>query len=137
MNAPQATAAAGEGRPSEAFGAPWQAQIFAMIEMLKNAGVLAPGEWSRALGRRLATLATDDCRDEAIWACWVGALEDLLLERRIAAPLQLAALRQAWIVAAEKTPHGAPIALGRLAYRWAGLDRDSANAASPISPGPA
>ncbi len=114
-----------------AFTAPWQAQIFAMVERLKDARVIGPAEWSGALGARLAALPVHSSTQDDVWRCWVAALEALLMERRIAAPLQLASLRQAWRVAAEKTPHGQPVALGALAYRWAGLT-PSAAPAGPV-----
>ena len=133
-----------------AFDEPWQAQIFSLVDALKNAGVIDIGRWSQTLGAHLAALpetarADDaDARqiESAVWTCWVCALEQLLLEQRIAAPLQLTSLRQSWAVAAEKTPHGEAIVLGALAYRWAGLPvpaapSASARAQSPTSVGPA
>ncbi len=143
--------------PRPAFDAPWQARIFGLVDALKDAGLIESAQWSAALGRRLAALPVEriPLRDgsggtggggrgdgddagrvgSAIWSCWVGALEDLLIERRIAAPLQLASLRQAWAVAAEKTPHGEPIVLGALAYRWAGLTAPApATCVAPVPP---
>ena len=107
--------------PGMPFTAPWQAQVFALVESLRNAGVLDAGEWSQALGARLAALP-EDCREpDAIWGCWVAALEDRLIGRGIAGPLQLTSLRQSWAIAAEKTLHGDAISLGASAYRLAGL----------------
>lgn len=109
--------------PGTPFTAPWQAQVFALVDSLRHAGVLEAGEWSQALGARLATLAPD-CRDpDALWGCWVAALEACLIGRGIAGALQLTSLRQSWAIAAEKTPHGAAVALGATAYRLAGLAR--------------
>ena len=109
--------------PGTPFTAPWQAQVFALVESLRNAGILEAGEWSQALGARLAVLS-GDCRDpDAIWGCWVAALEDRLIGRGIAGPLQLTSLRQSWAIAAEKTPHGDAISLSASAYRLAGLDQ--------------
>lgn len=109
--------------PVAAFTAPWQAQVFALVDTLRNAGVLEAGEWSAALGARLATLPHDGPDADAIWGCWVAALEDVLIGRGIAGALQLTSLRQSWAIAAEKTPHGDAIALGAVAYRLAGLGR--------------
>lgn len=121
--------------PDMPFTAPWQAQVFALVDSLRNAGVLEAGEWSRALGARLAALPAG-CRDaDAIWGCWVAALEDRLIGRGIAGPLQLTSLRQSWAIAAEKTPHGDAISLGASAYRLAGLSRSSV-ATSRTSVGP-
>lgn len=109
--------------PGTPFTAPWQAQVFALVDSLRNAGVLEAGEWSQALGARLAALAPD-CRDaDVIWGCWVAALEACLIARGIAGALQLTSLRQSWALAAEKTPHGEAVELGAMAYRLAGLSR--------------
>ncbi len=109
--------------PGTPFTAPWQAQVFALVDSLRNAGVLEAGEWSQVLGARLATLAPD-CRDaDAVWGCWVAALEGCLIARGIAGALQLTSLRQSWALAAEKTPHGEAVELGTMAYRLAGLAR--------------
>ncbi len=102
------------------FTAPWQAQVFALVHRLRDGGVLGAQQWSQALGARLAMLATDADAD-AVWRCWVVALEDCLIEQGIAGALQLTSLRQSWLIAAEKTVHGEPIHLGRMAYRLAGL----------------
>ena len=129
--------------PGVAFTAPWQAQVFALVDSLRNHEVLGADEWSRALGEQLARLPPDSCDAEAIWGCWVAALETCLVRRGIAASLQLTSLRQSWAIAAEKTPHGDAIELGPAAYRLAGLTRPSgpdqvrsASATSRTSAGP-
>jgi nitrile hydratase accessory protein len=126
------------GAPRRPFAAPWQAQVFALVTRLRDAGVLAAGTWSDALGARLARLPID-AEDDAVWRCWVAALEDCLVGAGIARPLQLTSLRQSWLIAAEKTPHGEPIRLGPTAYRMAGLapaSAASARATSETSAGP-
>jgi hypothetical protein len=120
------------------FTAPWQAQVYALVHRLRDRGVLGAQQWSQALGARLALLATDADPD-AVWRCWVAALEDCLIEQGIAGSLQLTSLRQSWLIAAEKTAHGQPIQLGRMAYRLAGLvppAAASARATSGTSAGP-
>ncbi len=102
------------------FTAPWQAQVFALVTRLRDSDVLGAQAWSQALGARLAALP-QDAGAEAVWRCWVEALEDCLVGAGIARPLQLMSLRQSWLIAAEKTPHGEPIRLGSVAYRLAGL----------------
>lgn len=111
------------------FTAPWQAQVFALVEALRNADVLGAAEWSEALGARLASLPEDSCDPDDIWTCWVAALEERLLSRGLAASLQLTSLRQSWAIAAEKTAHGEAITLGATAYRLAGLPAPPARAA--------
>jgi len=43
---------------------------------------------------------------------WLNALEKLIVARGAGTAEQIHALEHAWADAAERTPHGAPIALG-------------------------
>ena len=124
-------------RAPPAFNAPWQAQVFALTVALNEAGHFSWADWAKYLGQEVAARsgasdhsgralpAIDDLQaNDAYFECWTAALERLLEDRRIAPPLALSALRQAWRVAAEKTPHGQPIRLNRAALRLAGLSGD-------------
>ena len=62
-----------------------------------------------------AQAAGDPDLGDTYYDHWLAALERLLLDKGIAQPLALTALRQAWRVAAETTPHGEPIVLGAAA----------------------
>lgn len=96
------------------FEQPWQAQIFALVVQLNERGVFSWPEWSATLGEVLA-----DSSDGA-WEHWPVALERLLVRRGIAAPGALVALRQAWQMADESTPHGQPVRLGSGVRRLSG-----------------
>ena len=37
------------------FRAPWEAQAFALVEHLKNTGLITPREWADALGSAIRT----------------------------------------------------------------------------------
>ena len=99
------------------FGEPWQAQAFAMTLALHERGHFSWPEWAQYLSRaiRAAQARGDPDTGETYYQHWLAALEQLLLDKGLAQPLALTALRQAWRVAAERTPHGKPIELGAAA----------------------
>jgi nitrile hydratase accessory protein len=115
------------GWPTDAdgpvFREPWQAQAFALTLALHQRGVFAWTEWAAYLARAIrdAQAAGDPDRGDTYYRHWLAALEALLLDKGIAQPLALTALRQAWRLAAEKTPHGQPIVLAPASLRRAGL----------------
>ena len=132
---------------SVAFEQPWQAQIFALVVQLHQRGVFSWPEWSATLGDVLAQAPPIDpaaslgaCEvgapgapgtpgsegqaaktpSDPAWNHWPVALERLLVRRGIAAPGALVALRQAWQLADESTPHGQPVRLGSGVRRLSG-----------------
>lgn len=110
------------------FAAPWQAQAFALVLALHERGVFSWAEWTAEIAAAIrdAQAAGDPDTGATYYQHWLTALERLLLRQGIAQPLTLTALRQAWRVAAEATPHGQPVALGAAARaRLRGLGRDA------------
>lgn len=91
------------------FAAPWEAQVFALVVSLRDAGVFTWAEWAEALGR--AVRPEDDAEAPADYGRWLAALESLLAARGIARPDGVAARSEAWRRAAQATPHGEPIRL--------------------------
>ncbi|GJD57263.1 nitrile hydratase accessory protein [Methylobacterium dankookense] len=91
------------------FAAPWEAQVFALVVSLRDAGLFTWSEWAQALGR--AIRPEDDAEAPADYGRWLAALEGLLAERGIALPEGVTERSDAWIRAAAATPHGQPIRL--------------------------
>ena len=106
------------------FAAPWQATAFALTVALHERGVFGWDEWAARLSDAIrdAQAAGDPDLGDTYYVHWLTALERLLLERGIAAPLALAGLREAWRTAAEATPHGEPVRLNAAARRLGRLD---------------
>ena len=96
------------------FAQPWQAQVFAITLALHERGLFAWSEWASYLSAAIrdAQAAGDPDLGDTYYDHWLAALERLLLDKGVVEPLVLTALRQAWRVAAERTPHGEPITLG-------------------------
>jgi nitrile hydratase accessory protein len=95
------------------FREPWEAQAFAMVLALHERGLFTWNEWAATLAHEIkaAQAAGDPDSGETYYRHWLGALERLVTEKQIAGAEALARYRQAWRQAAQRTPHGAPIAL--------------------------
>lgn len=92
----------GADRP---FRAPWEAQTFALVTALIDAGVVTSGEWAACLGRaiRAAQAGGDPDDGTSAYRHWATALEGLLATKGLASPVLVEA-REAGMTAAE---HGA------------------------------
>ena len=106
-----------DGLPGDAdgpvFGAPWQAQAFALTVALHQRALFTWPEWAQALAARITSepaVAGEDAGD-AYYRQWLAALEDLVAAKGAASVSELARYQQAWDNAAERTPHGQPIEL--------------------------
>ena len=101
------------GAEGPVFREPWEAQAFALVVALHQRGAFEWSEWAQYLAAaiRAAQQAGDPDTGETYYHHWLAALERLVADKGLAPPLALGALRQAWRVAAEVTPHGQPVQL--------------------------
>jgi len=95
------------------FREPWEAQAFALVLALHDAGLFAWSEWAAALAREIhAPAGSGSVEGEGgYYRAWLAALERLVVEKRAVSREALAARAHAWERAARATPHGAPILL--------------------------
>jgi nitrile hydratase accessory protein len=95
------------------FGAPWEAQAFAMALALHGRGVFTWSEWAATLGEEIkrAQAKGDPDTGETYYHHWLAALERLVAEKGVASAGLLHRYRDAWDHAADRTPHGKPIEL--------------------------
>jgi hypothetical protein len=93
------------------FEEPWQAQVYAMSQVLIEKGHVTPEAWAEALGNaireRLAAGAADT--PSTYFEAVTDAVETVLAVNQA----ELARLNDAWPAAYEATPHGEPVMLGR------------------------
>jgi nitrile hydratase accessory protein len=105
------------GMPQDAdgpvFGAPWQAQAFAMTLALYERGLFTWPEWAQALSRRILSWPAQAAEDagDAYYRQWLAALEDIVAAKGAASHGELQRYQHAWDHAADRTPHGQPIEL--------------------------
>jgi nitrile hydratase accessory protein len=95
------------------FGAPWQAQAFAMTVALSERGLFSWPEWAQVFGARIAAApaAAGEDAGDAYYRQWIAALEEILAAKGATSPGELVRYQQAWDHAADRTPHGQPVEL--------------------------
>jgi len=102
-----------EGSP--VFREPWQAQAFAMVVRMHQAGHFSWPEWADALATQIqiAQAAGDPDLGDTYYLHWLAAFEQLMANKGLVSADELAARKQAWAAAASATPHGQAIELAR------------------------
>lgn len=100
-----------EGGP--VFGAPWEAQAFAMAVALNERGAFTWKEWAATLAEVIAEVRERGEADDGsgYYVHWLTALERITQRKRLVTEALLEARRRAWEEAARRTPHGQPIVL--------------------------
>jgi nitrile hydratase accessory protein len=95
------------------FREPWEAQAFAMALALYDRGLFTWPEWAAVLADEIkrAQAAGDPDTGETYYQHWLNALERIVAAKGITDVQTLGRYRDAWDRAAERTPHGMPIAL--------------------------
>jgi len=95
------------------FREPWEAQAFAMAVVLHARGLFTWPEWTAMLAEEIkrAQAAGDPDTGETYYRHWLNALERIVAAKGVADGQMLARYRDAWGRAADRTPHGTPIAL--------------------------
>jgi nitrile hydratase accessory protein len=95
------------------FREPWQAEAFAMVVALHERGLFGWDEWAAMLGEEIkaAQAAGDPDTGETYYHHWLAALERMVARKGIADRAMLVRYHEAWDRAADRTPHGEPIAL--------------------------
>jgi nitrile hydratase accessory protein len=117
VTGPERLAAEIPGLPRDAdgpvFKAPWEAQAFAMAVALHARGLFAWPEWAAVLAEEIkrAQAKGDPDTGATYYRHWLAALERIVAEKGAVDSISLARYRTAWHRAAQRTPHGSPIAL--------------------------
>jgi nitrile hydratase accessory protein len=95
------------------FREPWEAQAFALAVELHARGLYTWPEWAAALAGQIrrAQLHGDADLGDTYYRHWLAALEALVAAKGASSAAELDRYRAAWDRAADRTPHGRPIAL--------------------------
>ena len=100
------------------FAAPWEAHAVAMTVSLAERGVFTWTEWAAALAAEIRRAPENDYYQQ-----WLAALELLLTAKGITSNEELGRYKRAWNNAAQRTLHGAPIALNEFDLACTNTDR--------------
>lgn len=97
------------------FREPWEAHAFALAVTLHGQGLFTWPEWAETLSAeiRSAQAAGDPDSGDTYYRHWLKALERLVVAKGVTDAAAIEAATAAWHAAAEATPHGEPILLGR------------------------
>jgi nitrile hydratase accessory protein len=100
-----------DGEP--VFREPWEAHAFAMAVRLHERGLFTWDRWAATLAEEISSAQQggDPDTGETYYHHWLAALERLVAETGAAPAADQERTREAWIRAADRTPHGEPIEL--------------------------
>ena len=103
------------GQPSDAegpvFREAWEAQAFALVDLLHKRGLFTWKEWTALLAEEIknAPASSDVELGSNYYHHWLKALESIVVLKGIASLSGIENLARAWEHAAHHTPHGKPI----------------------------
>jgi nitrile hydratase accessory protein len=95
------------------FAEPWEAQAFALVNVLHSRGHVAWPEWADFLSSEIkkAQNAGDSDDGSTYYSHWLSALEAMVISKALVSEADLKQVQSAWREAALRTPHGHPIEL--------------------------
>jgi nitrile hydratase accessory protein len=113
LRATQSLAGIPQNADGPVFGAPWEAEAFALALQLNARGLFTWREWAATLGDeiRKAQAAGDPDTGETYYHHWLATLERMVAAKGLADAGLLTRTRDAWEHACARTPHGTPIEL--------------------------
>lgn len=95
------------------FNEPWEAQAFAIVLKLHEAGCFTWQEWTEGLSAEIkaAQERGDPDLGDTYYRHWLAALERIATEKDLVVPDDLTTRKSDWARAYLATPHGQPVEL--------------------------
>jgi nitrile hydratase accessory protein len=96
-----------------AFRDVWEAQAFAMGNLLIKSGFISQKEWVDIFSKEIlaAQAQGDPDRGDTYYNHWMNALERIAIERGVVDKATLTEQQDLWAVAIRNTPHGVALSL--------------------------
>ncbi len=98
-------------KAQHSFDEPWQAQAYAMSQVLIESGQITPGDWARTLGDAIKSKLANGAEDSS--QTYFEAVTDALTTILKMDEQEMERTVQEWRHAFETTPHGKPVSLDR------------------------
>ena len=92
-----------------AFDEPWQAQAYAMAQVLIENGLMTPGSWANAFGAAIRSRLASGAEDNT--DTYFAAIGDAVASELGLDEAELDQIMANWRNAYETTPHGKPVIL--------------------------
>lgn len=101
------------GNEGPIFNEPWEAQAFAIVLKLHEAGHFTWNEWAAQLSAAIKQAQADGDPDlgDTYYRHWLSALERIVADKDLLPTAELAPRKEAWAEAYRNTPHGQPVKL--------------------------
>jgi nitrile hydratase accessory protein len=95
------------------FNEPWEAQAFALVVRLSEAGCFTWSEWAAILSQEIkaAQARGDPDLGQTYYQHWLNALEYIGVEKGLVGREDMRRRIEAWRRAYRQTPHGQPVGL--------------------------
>jgi nitrile hydratase accessory protein len=95
------------------FNEPWEAQAFALVVRLSEAGYFTWSEWAAVLSQEIkaAQARGDPDLGQTYYQHWLNALERICVEKELIGRDDMRRRLEAWRRAYRYTPHGQPVEL--------------------------
>jgi nitrile hydratase accessory protein len=95
-----------------AFNEPWQAEAYALVQVLIETGRISPQEWASAFGAALRQAAANEPNSgETYYTSLAEALERVLVTEGTLQEAEVGQRIDDWRAAYNRTPHGKPVRL--------------------------
>ncbi len=96
-----------------AFAEPWQAEAYAMVQVLIETGRIAPARWAEAFGAALRKAAEGAAPndDDTYYDVLAHALGQVLVAEGRLRETDIEQRMEDWRAAYHRTPHGKPVRL--------------------------
>ena len=94
------------------FQNPWHSQLFAITVQLSEKGNFSWKEFVEVLGvtfKKQRSLSNNLDGSNDYFSCWLDALEEILIIKKISDQDALMSLKEDWTQAYLSTPHGKPV----------------------------
>ncbi len=96
-----------------AFHNSWEAEAFAMGNLLIKSGFMTQAEWVEIFSQEIkaAQAEGDPDRGDTYYSHWMNALERIAIERQVTDRETLEEQQRLWDLAVKNTPHGVALKL--------------------------